>query len=274
MSAKTPQLPELESLSYDGPRVLRSIGPANKPFIMDTERTRCLHFDFASIQSAMRLDDPHRLCLAYTRKMMAFLLFNATPGRLLLLGLGGGSLAKFCFRRLRSTAITAVEIDPDVIALREEFRIPPDDRRFRVIQAEAAQYVSRLARRKDVILADACDARGVAPQLNSVEFYQCVWESLSNRGIFVTNLCGEVCCRASHLAKIRQVFGEPLLLLPVRRGQNLIVIVSKARDQDGEDAKFDALAVDLKRRFGLEFPRFVRQIRSNARLRRQRHSPP
>jgi len=268
-------LHEVENPFADRQHLLRPIDPANicgrglspgvadctykKPFILETGRTRSLHFDFASIQSAMRVDDPDRLCLAYTRKMMAFLLFNATPGRLLLLGLGGGSLAKFCFRQLQSSTITAVEINPYVLALRETFLVPPDDERFRVVQADAAQYVSRLARRKDVILADACDANGIAPQFDSVEFYHCVREALSDCGIFVSNLCGEVSCRASHLEKIRQVFGEPLLL-PVRRGHNLIVIASKQRRTQGLAHGLEAVALELKRRFGLEFPRYVRQF--------------
>jgi spermidine synthase len=275
MRRNPPPLLEVERPLADRQHLLRPIDPANicgrglppsvadrtykKPFIVETGRTRSLHFDLASIQSAMRVDDPDGLCLAYTRKMMVFLLFNATPGRLLLLGLGGGSLAKFCFRRLQSSMITAVEINPYVLALRETFRVPPDDERFRVVQADAAQYVSRLARRKDVILADACDANGIAPQFDSVEFYHCVREALSDRGIFVSNLCGEVSCRVSHLAKIREVFGEPLLL-PARRGHNLIVIACKeSRARDCAD-NLEADALRLKARFGLEFPRFVRQI--------------
>lgn len=275
MRKKPPPLLELDNPFANRQHLLRPIDPASiggrgrtpdvadgtfrKPFILESGRTRTLHFDFASIQSAMRVDDPDGLCLAYTRKMMAFLLFNATPARLLLLGLGGGSLAKFCFRRLQSSMITAVEINPHVLALRETFRVPPDDERFRVVQADAAQYVSRQARRKDVILADACDASGIAPQFDSLEFYHCVRNALSDRGIFVSNLCGEVSCRVSHLAKIREVFGEPLLL-PVRRGHNLVVIACKeSRAQDrAEDLEADALR--LKARFGLEFPRFVRQI--------------
>jgi len=51
----------------------------DKPFIRDMGRERCLHFDIFTVQSAMDLDDPDRLSLPYTRKMMAFLLFNGAP---------------------------------------------------------------------------------------------------------------------------------------------------------------------------------------------------
>jgi spermidine synthase len=64
-------------------------GSYQKPFIVDNGQRRFLHFDFGAIQSAMEMRNPQRLALAYTRKMMAFLLFNSRPKRILLLGLGG-----------------------------------------------------------------------------------------------------------------------------------------------------------------------------------------
>jgi spermidine synthase len=79
-------------------------GRYDKPFILDCGSRRFLHLDLNAIQSAMQINDPNRLSLAYTRKMMAFLLFKPAPARILLLGLGGGSLAKFCHQRLAGRA--------------------------------------------------------------------------------------------------------------------------------------------------------------------------
>lgn len=129
-------------------------GTYDKPFIVDHGARRFLHFDLDAVQSAMHLQYPDRLSLGYTRKMMAFLLFNRAPTRILLLGLGGGSLAKFCYRRLPRATITAVEVNSDVIALRQAFCVPADDERFRVIRADGADYVTCLERSKDVILAE------------------------------------------------------------------------------------------------------------------------
>ena len=73
-------------------------GRYDKPFIVDDGCTRQLYFSGCFVQSSMRLDDPFDLDFAYTRKMMAFLLFVPDPGHVLMVGLGGGSLAKFCHR--------------------------------------------------------------------------------------------------------------------------------------------------------------------------------
>src|SRR5688572_16994086 len=99
----------------------------NRPYIFESLFERRMHFTNLATQSAMLLGDPDALIAQYTRKMMAFLLFNPDPRHIVMLGLGGGSLAKFCYRHLPQSQITVVEIDAEVIAMRDEFLIPRDD---------------------------------------------------------------------------------------------------------------------------------------------------
>lgn len=244
----------------------------DKPFIIDCRTQRRLQFDLYTVQSAMHREHPDRLILAYTRKMMAFLLFNHTPARILLLGLGGGSLAKFCYRRLPGAAITAVEVNPHVIALREEFCIPADDDRFRVVCTDGADYVARLGRSKDVILADACDNEGIAPELDTVEFYQAAYRSLSRGGIFVLNVCGDPDFTAAHIGKIRTVFGDNFMMLPVTLDGNIILFAFKERSPEIDWEQLAATAATLKRKLGLDFPRYVRRIALDWKSRRVQYA--
>jgi spermidine synthase len=239
-----------------------------RPFILDSGQHRRLQFDLYTVQSAMHREHPDRLILPYTRKMMSFLLFNRAPARVLLLGLGGGSLAKFCYRHLPHTAITAVEVNPDVIALREEFCVPADDDRFRVICTDAVDYTARLGLSQDVILADACDRNGIAPQLNAIEFYQQAHRCLFSSGVFVANMCGDLDNCAAHVGKIRTVFGDDILTLQVKPDGNLIVFAFKERRPEIDWEQLERTAVDLERKFGLDFPRYARRIALNWKLRR------
>lgn len=243
-------------------------GTYDKPFILDSGEWRFLHFDLDAVQSAMSLKDPHKLSLAYTRKMMSFLLFNHAPARILLLGLGGGSLAKFCYRRLPRTAVTTVEVNPDVISLREEFSIPRDDDRFRVIRADGAHYLAHLRRSKDVILADACNRTGIAPELDTIEFYQKVRRSLSRGGVFVSNLCGDRKNCNAHLSKIYAVFQGNFVTLQVAPDGNVIVLAFKERHSQYDWEKLEATGFSLKRRFSLDFPRYVQRMALDRKLRR------
>jgi spermidine synthase len=243
-------------------------GTYRKPFIIDRKQHRSLHFDLETVQSAMNLKDPDALSLAYTRKMMAFLLFQRDPERVLLLGLGGGSLAKFCYRRLLHATITAVEVNPDVIALREEFRIPTDDDRFRVICANGASYLKGSGRSKDVILADACNRDGTAPECDTIEFYERARQRLTDQGMFVTNMCNDTLRCAVQLAKIRTVFGsEPLVLRAGPRG-NIILFAFKGKVSEINWEHLEAVAVELKTQFELDFPRYVRRLATYWKVRR------
>src|SRR6185369_6747562 len=100
-------------------------------------------------QSSMLDDRPDELQVDYTRTMMGFLLLEPEPREIAMIGLGGGSLAKFCHRHLRSARITAVENNPGVIALRNEFAIPADDERLSVVAEDGAAFVRERAGRFD-----------------------------------------------------------------------------------------------------------------------------
>ena len=245
-------------------------GSYDKPFVVDNGPRRFLHFDFGAIQSVMELSNPIRLALAYTRKMMAFLLFNRTPKRILLLGLGGGSLAKFCYANLPDTSLTAVEVNQDVIALRDEFGVPADDHRFRVINADGAAYISNPTHCKDVILADACDRRGIAADLGTVEFYRRARRRLSANGVFVANICGDQDSADAHLTKLRDAFEDELLSLKVQTDGSIIVFGFKERRSDLDWERIEAGAADLKQRFHLDFPRYARRMAADSRLREAR----
>lgn len=110
-----------------------------KPFVIDDGQLLTLYFNIRLIQSVMRLDAPGALELRYTRKMMTFLLFNPRPKRIALIGMGGGSLVKFCATHLPQCRIAAIEFDPDVLAFRDLFKLPPDGPRLEVLHADGAR---------------------------------------------------------------------------------------------------------------------------------------
>ncbi|MDO8413984.1 MAG: transferase, partial [Gallionellaceae bacterium] len=156
-----------------------------KPYLTENEEILSLHFDALHIKSEMCIDQPDKLISSYTRAMMSFLLFEPSPKCIAMIGLGGGSLAKYCYRYLPQTEITVVEINPDVIALRNEFAIPDDDMRFRVLLGDGAEWVADTTRQPDVLMVDGFDADGLPAQLCSQQFYDDCFASLADNGIMV-----------------------------------------------------------------------------------------
>jgi len=235
-------------------------GQLAQPYILETASERRLHFTHCSIQSVMNLDAPDALISAYTRKMMAFLLFNPQPKSIVMVGLGGGSLAKFCYRNLRKTQITVVEIDARVVALRDEFSIPMDDDRFRIVCDDGAHYISQLADQIDVILVDAFDPIGLAPTLASSDFYVQAAQRLSPRGVLVMNFSGDTNRYATHMREIRTVFGRSTRLVPVATDDNLLLFAFGRHVPQLTTARYESRAQRLQTRLELEFPRYLRRI--------------
>jgi len=198
-----------------------------KPYVFEGRGAKALHFSINEVQSRMRLDDPDGLDLAYTRTMMGFLLFMPEPRRIGMVGLGGGSLAKFCHRHLPGAHITVAEINPHVIALRGDFGVPPDSARFAVLLADGARYVRGLVPAPDVLLVDGFDYHGLPDSLGSQRFYDDCNASLADGGWLVQNLhLGDRRYQVL-LDRLRRSFDDAVLVVDDADGCNSIVFANK-----------------------------------------------
>ncbi len=238
---------------------------STRPFVVEDATARSLHFSYGAVQSAMDLEHPCALVAAYTQKMMAFLLLMPMPRHIVLIGLGGGSLAKFCHKHLPSTRITAVEIDPRVLALRQRFHIPADDGRLNVLHEDGASYLITSRKRADAILIDAFDECGVAPSFAAPEVYQAAFDRLSPEGALVMNLAGPKSRYVAPLESIRRSFSA-LRIVHVADEDNLLAIASKRPDILVLPEYLDRRAHTLEQHLGLDFRRFLQRLRDSPLL--------
>ena len=200
---------------------------SGKPYVIEKDGMLALQFDALCLQSEMNIDDPDELVFSYTRAMMSFLLFNPTPKNIAMIGLGGGSLAKYCYRYLPQANITVVEINPDVIALRNEFAIPADDGRFKVELGDGAVFVKENQQRFDVLLVDGFDAAGLPDELSSQSFYDDCFAALSDNGIMVANLWSSNGRFEIYVSRIQTGFSERVVVVSADDSPNKIVLALK-----------------------------------------------
>ncbi len=212
----------------------RPVAKHAKPFVSRTPTTLSLHFSIDQVQSRMDVRDPTALDLEYSRTMMGFLIFEPDPANIAMIGLGGGSLAKFCYRHLPKCRIQVVEINPHVIALREKFRVPQDNARFNIIEDDGAEFLRLTSERFSVLLVDGYDSEGFAESLSSQDFYDSCFEKLAEGGQLVINLHADLLNHVQQVERIRRSFkGEALTINDRLRG-NLVVFARRG-------AKFDTL---------------------------------
>lgn len=232
-----------------------------KPNVRDEGGIRSLQFSGGAIQSSMRLSDPYELDLSYTRAMMGFLLFNDDPQHILLVGLGGGSLSKYCHQQFPKARITTLENNPDVIALRDQFLMPPDNEHFQIVLADAAEYLTHSDLQADVILLDGYDAEGLPRNLCSESFYSNCWNALSAQGVLVVNIWGGESNRGTYLERLRGIFNGRVWWSRPRNSTNLIVFAIKDEHFYPKWARLIAKAQTLSTRYRLDLTWLVKNMR-------------
>jgi spermidine synthase len=237
-----------------------------KPFVIDDGKQRLLYFNVRLMQSAMSLSAPNDLELRYTQKMMAFLLFQPRPRRIVLIGVGGGSLIKFCFHRLTAAQMTAVEIDANIIALRDTFLLPPDGPRLQIVQADGAAYVEQAEKGIDVLLVDAFDKTGFAPSLANRGFFAGAFAKLAGSGVLVVNLAGEKETYAGLIGEAMHAFDDQVIVISVPEDGTHILYAFKERCFEPRWRWLHNHAKELRARFGLDFPAFVIKMERSSKL--------
>lgn len=246
---------------------LRAAFLAGKPYVERDGNELILQFGPTSIQSQLNPDEPDRLLLGYTRTLLGFLLFVPQPQQVTMIGLGGGALPTWCYRHFPATRIDVVEINPDVIALRDTFRVPADDMRFAVHCADGADYIAALRRRQDVIIVDGFDVGGQAPTLCTERFYRDCHVALAAGGVMAVNLSENSKQHAGFIKHMQRVFGSTQVLVTKAEAcTNKVVFALKCAVGDGEGFSQKALlarAAELDRQYPVSFRQIVERMTMN-----------
>jgi len=238
-------------------------GDGKQPVVTEDERRKSLRFDRHYVQSAMYKHAPFELVLSYSRTVMGFLLFQPAPRQVLIIGLGGGSLSKYCYRHLPEATVTTVEIDQRIIALRDEFAIPADDDRFRVVHADGADYIADAPTGVfDAIILDGYGPGGLPGQLSTQDFYDRCADALSGEGVLVANLLQSDSRMGLYVSRIRTAFNDRVVKIRAERCGNQIVNALKCERLPGRRTLRER-AAELEARHGINFPGMVKRMVSD-----------
>lgn len=233
-------------------RVRNWLGSRKAIEIVEEDGVRVLQIGGDAIQSAMRLSEPDAIELDYVRAMMAFLLFRPEPRDVLMVGLGGGSMARFVHARMPETRVTVTEINPGVVTVaRKYFRFPEEDERLRIVIAEGAEEVARRPAGCDVLVVDGFVNGRVAGSLCTRSFYEAAFAALRPQGVLVANFMADDSRLERHCARIEKAFGRAPLLLLAEEEDNLIAFAVKGGPSRLAWAQLKARARDARVQLGL-----------------------
>ncbi len=176
-------------------------------------------------QSVTKPGDPDHLELPYTRVIPVAMAVVDKPERVLIVGLGGGTIPTFLRKRLPELTIDVVDIDPEVIAVAKshfEFR---EDAKMRAYVDDGRHFIEQRDGLYDIIFLDAFGTENIPYSLATREFLVSVKRALTSRGVVIGNVWGS---RANPLydsmvRTYRAVYDE-VAIVDVRGALNKIVI--------------------------------------------------
>jgi len=183
----------------EGTMLLQVKTPYSTALVREKGSIRSLYFvepsGLAVRQTSIDMDSPGRLLVPYTRTMFASFLFKNPQDRVLIVGLGGGSMVRFLNHHFPRTQVDAVEIDPEIVKIAAEHFGTKPGRRTRIFTEDAIRYLQRDQGKYDVIYMDAflepgadTDARGIPKHLKTVRFLKSLHQKLSPGGVVAFNI--------------------------------------------------------------------------------------
>ena len=219
---------------------------------------RHLHLGSIWIQGSMLMDEPTALVHEYIQRMMAWLMLidpsTAPKRQALQLGLGAGSLTKFCALEMGMRS-TAIELNPQVLhACRGWFHLPMDNPRMKVVLADAAQEIrqKRWQGVVDALHVDLYDQEAAAPVLDSPDFYADCRRTLTDDGCMTVNLFGRSSSFDRSVERIASAFGRDAIWAFKATRQGNTVVLAQRTATRGED---------IQEQWGLPSRQWVRVLK-------------
>ena len=191
----------------------------------DENGLRTLRFDNDVRQSVGKVGDPAHLELPYARVMPVGLAMVDEPKRMLIVGLGGGTIPSFLHKHYPRSVIDVVDIDPDVVDVAKRFFGFREDPTLRAYVNDGRRFVEESRQLYDVIFLDAYGPDNIPYHLATREFLQAVRRKLTPRGIAVANVWSTHSNPLYHsmVRTYQEVFDE-LYVQDVRGAGNRILV--------------------------------------------------
>ena len=196
----------------------------------DRSGVRTLRFGVRGApQSRFDPSRPDSLLLSYVRATMIGLAYLEDPRRVLVVGLGGGSIPRALHRWYPEAIIDVVELDPVVVEVAKAWFGVEEDSRLRLEVADGRSFVEAAGVRGDapydLVVLDAFDEDSIPKALTTREFLDAVETVLAVDGRVLANLWsgggGEP--YRSMLTTYQAVFPQLAIFAVPDRGNRILV---------------------------------------------------
>lgn len=239
--------------------------------VEDKQNLRCLKFNVKSSktnQSCLYKNEPDKLVFNYTKLLFSSLLvMDKSPQKILIVGLGGGTMSNTLHQLYPDATIENIEIDPAVIKVaRQYFGFFENDKITSKVQ-DGRIFIKRARLKKqtyDWIILDAFNGDYIPEHLLTKEFLEESKSLLTPDGVLSANTFSVSDLYAHESATYRAVFGD-FFNVRNRKNSNRIILATndKLPTEQHIIARADSLKDKLKP-FGIDIIKISTNMTSTA----------
>ena len=233
----------------------------------DTSR-RCMRFTVAELdgqnQSCRFLHDRDKLVFPYAKMVLTSLLVQDNPKRILIIGLGGGTLVHTYSVLFPQADIVIAEIDSAVVKVAGTYFDFTATNKISVAEEDGRIYVKRAGLRGekfDLVILDAFNGDYIPEHLMTAEFFEEVKKLLSDKGMVVANTFSGSRLYSAESQTYAKVFGKFFNIRMNSSGNRIIVATPQALpDRATLDQRAAAMG-DRLARFDMsikEMPQYIK----------------
>ena len=240
----------------------------------DPPGMRTLRFEEGGArQSVVKLGDPDHLELPYARTILVSLAFCDSPRRVLIVGLGGGTIPMILRKHYPELTIDVVEIDPVVVDVARKYFGFREDERMRVHVEDGRRFIESCRQGYDIIFLDAFGADSVPYHLATQEFLAAVGRAITPRGVVVGNIWSRSTNRLydSMVRTYQEVFDELYILGVPLAGNEIFIAPLRKRQMSREELSRQAASIARAKEFRYPLGELAVQAFRHA-VQRQPHS--
>jgi len=223
--------------------------------IEDKDGIRYLYSGESATQSAINLKQPHKIILQNLEYSLGCLMFMPKPKKILLLGVGGGSLIHFFRHYCPKASVTGVDIDDALLTtMHESFLLPHADALLSYEIADAQTWVKHDTNKYDLIIVDLFNEQTMPEWVIEKEFMHDLKNLLVPTGAVTWNTLIATDQEFNHFyGNLRATFQQHTLCLAAEDYENTIAYSFNYRLEQSDMGHLIQLAQQNTEHYELPF---------------------
>lgn len=231
-------------------------------WIEQEQGKRILRFDPVATQSVIDIDEPWRLDMQNLQYLMGILMFIPAPRKVLMLGVGGGSLLQFVHHHFPLADITGVDFDAELLDIARQHLLLPEAGEFISYQvADAREFLLDCTEQYDLILVDIFTGTQSPAWLLEAATIRHLKECLTSKGALASNLLINSENQFNKYYRLlRRQFSGQTLCLETEKYQNILTYAVNFKGRQLDMSKLMQKAMNMQQQYELPFSEMLSTI--------------